>query len=415
MTELTEQDIRRNYYWLLGLFLFSVLNGAIRKWIFVGNSGVNNLLLFGQMLAPFIIVAFMRREKNWFSYFPLVPYAIALVAFALNPMNMSLFHGLFGFFLHFGFWLLMLTYIHEREAFPLEKMIKPMLIVCLVEGILSFIQFQLPIEHPLNRYESGDAISGFEGGGVRVTGTFSYISSYSAFLFFFGFFIWALMVEQKRPIVLIYVLAVLAVLAAFMNGSRSTVLPVVVFILFGLLSYGNVLSKIRALLVIPVLLVLAMLFGLGNRFPAIGKAYDAFMTRVEYGQRTGESSNRALESFIEVTTFDSRNPLFGLGLGATYQGANQVWGKSHYVAQYGYFEEEPERVMLEGGYALLIIRALLFLLLIKQLKIPLLLSVPVMVYIFFLTQMISSTYQALFTFFGLAILDKMYYINEDNR
>ena len=142
----------------------------------------------------------------------------------------------------------------------------------------------------------------------------------------------------------------------------------------------------------------------------VGKAYDAFMGRVEAGQRTGESNHRAYETVFETFDFQSQNTLFGLGLGATYQGATQTWGVSPYIKAYGFYEEEPERILLEGGYALLIIRALLFILMIRQLKIPLILSIPIMFYLFFFAQMVSSTYQSIFTFWGIVILDKIYYL-----
>ncbi len=410
MKEVTIEDLRRNQRLLLGLFLYSALSGAFRKWVFMGNSGVNNILLVIQLLAPFLLILFMKREKHIATYMPLVPYAIALIFFALNPMNMTIYHGIFGFIMHFGFWLMLFTYINERDVFPLENLVKPFIIVCLLEALLTAVQFTSPILHPINRYESGDSTSGFEGGMVRVSGTFSYIGGYAAFLYFFGFFVWALMIEKKRRAGLIMLLAALCLLGSFMNGSRTTTLAVGVFITFGFLTYGTIQSKMRVLLIIPALLVLGSVYNVGAKLPVIEGAYNAFMGRVDAGQRTGESSNRIFETVYETLVFESENTLFGLGLGATYQGATQTWGQSHYVTKYGFYEEEPERILLEGGYVLLIIRAFLFLFMIRQLKIPLVFSIPVMVYLFFFAQMVSSTFQSCFTFFGIAILDKMYYL-----
>ena len=410
MKEVTIEGLRRNQQWLLGLFLYSALNGALRKWVFAGNSGINNILLVGQLLVPFLMFFFMKREKHVFSYMPLIPYAIALVFFALNPMNMTVYHGIFGFIMHFGFWLMIFTYINERDVFPLENLVKPFMIICLLEALLTVVQFNLPILHPINRYESGDSTSGFEGGLVRVSGTFSYIGGYAAFLYFFGFFVWSLMVQKKQRSGIIMLLAAFCLFGAFMNGSRTTTLAIAVFITFGFITYGTIENKLRVLLIIPVLLVVASIYNVGTKLPAIKAAYDAFMGRVDAGQRTGESSNRAFETIYETTVFESDNTLFGLGLGSTYQGATQTWGQSHYVTKYGFYEEEPERILLEGGYALFIIRALLFLYMIRQLKIPLVFSIPVMAYLFFFAQMVSSTFQSCFTFFGIAILDKMYYL-----
>ncbi len=409
---MTPDDLRRNQNIFLFFFLYSAFSGALRKWVFMGNSGVNNIILVIQLFMPFVLVALMKREKPVLSYFPLVPYAILLVFFAANPMNMTIFHGIFGFIMHFGFWLMLFTYLNERAAFPIENLIKPFIIVCLIQGIICSFQFTMPIDHLINRYESGESTSGFEGGMVRVSGTFSYIGGYAAFLYFFGFLIWALMVAQKQKISVILLLAAFCIVGAFMNGSRTTTLFVVACIGFGFMSYGKGVDKIRVAAITAFLLIFASIFNVGAKFSAINAAYDAFMGRVEYGQRTGESGNRAYETIAETLIFDSANPLFGLGLGATYQGATQTWGVSHYVTDYGFYEEEPERILLEGGYALLLIRALLFGLMIKQLKIPLIYAIPTMIYLFFFAQMVSSTFQSCFTFFGIIIVDKMYYLRE---
>ena len=410
MYDLTDADLRRNRFWLLFFFIYSTFSGALRKWVFIGDSGVNNVILVIQLLIPFLLVILLRRQKPLITYMPLVPYALLLVLFALNPMNLTVYHGIFGFVMHFGFWFMMFTYLNERDAFPLEKLIAPFIIICIIQAILSFFQFNMPILHPINRYESGDSTSGFEGGGVRVSGTFSYIGGYAAFLYFFGLFIWALMVEKKRNSGIILLLTGLGVLCAFMNGSRTTALAIVTFIIFGFISYGTLSNKIRLLAIVPIVIVFASIYNVGNILPSIGKAYDAFMGRVEAGQRTGESNHRAYETVFETFDFQSQNTLFGLGLGATYQGATQTWGVSPYIKAYGFYEEEPERILLEGGFALLIIRALLFILMIRQLKIPLILSIPIMFYLFFFAQMVSSTYQSIFTFWGIVILDKIYYL-----
>ena len=412
MEPLTDNELRRNQALLLAFFLYSTFSGAIRKWVTTGNSSVNNILLAIQLLLPFGLMLLMRREKNIFTTTPTLAYAVLLVFFALNPMNMTLYHGIFGFLMHFAFWLMMFAYLYERDAFPFEKLIVPFVIVCLIQSVLCFFQFTMPISHIINRYESGESTSGFEGGMVRVSGTFSYIGGYAAFLYFFGFLVWALLIEKKRNVLILLLLSTLCLLGAFMNGSRTTTLIVVVSIVIGFMSYGTLTNKLRVLFIIPILLILASVYKLDSKFSTIANAYDAFMGRVESGARSGESNNRVFETITEISDFKSENTFFGLGLGATYQGATQTWGKSSYVTAYGFFEEEPERILLEGGYALLIIRAGLFIWIISLLKIPWYLSLPIMIYMFLFAQMVSSTFQSTFTFLGIAILDKIYYLKE---
>jgi hypothetical protein len=409
MNPLTTDDRHFNRNLLLAFFLFHTLNGALRKWVFAGT-GIGNLIMVVQLASPLLLVLFMRREKLLTQHMPLMLYCLVMVILAVNPLNQSIFHGIFGFLTHFSFLGLMLVYLNEREAFPFEDMMKPVIFVCLAQAALVFVQFSLPSTHVINRYESGDEVTGFDGGLVRVTGSFSYIGSFGAFLYFFGLFVWALTVENKRNMALVYLLAVLGLVCGFMNGSRSTVLPLAFFTLVGLATYGGFQNKARLLLIAPILVVLAMIFNVGNQFPSISAAYDVFMGRVETGQKTGEGEGRVNETIIEVYNFHSENTVWGLGLGATYQGAVQKWGKSPELTKYGYYEEEPERILLEGGYFFMVLRFLIFLYIGYQLKIPLIWSVPILSYIFFFAQLVSSNYQACFTFWGLAMLDKMYFL-----
>jgi hypothetical protein len=407
---LTAEGLKRNQNLLLFAFLYTVFHGGLRKWVFSG--AINNVLFFVQLLLPFVLIFFMRRERSWTSYTPLLPYAFCLVLLGLNPLNGSIYHGIFGFIMHFGFWLLMFAYIHERDAFPLENLVQPFLIACGIEIAVSFLQFGLPSDHFLNRYESGDGPSGFLSGAVRVVGTFSYIGGFAAFVYFVGLFSWALMVENKRPFLAVFGLSFMGMIAGFMNGSRSMVLPFVICLIFGLWSYGNFTNKIKLLFLLPILVGAAIIFEVDKKFPALNTAYTAFMGRVDSGRESGESNARVNETVIEIFTFDCDNPIFGLGLGGTYQGATQLWGKSEALLKYGYYEEEPERILLEGGYFLFFFRICLFIFLISQLRVPPLLMIPLAVYMILITPMVSNTFQASCTFWGLAMLDKMYYLKE---
>ena len=415
MTTLTASDLKRNQNLLLFYFLYTTFHGALRKWVFAGVSGVNDVLFMVQLLSPFIVVVFMKREKTLFSYQPLVPLALSLAALALNPMNQTFFHGIFGFILHFGFWLLMLTYIHEREAFPLENLYKIIIGICLAECFLTFVQFSLPSSHILNRYESSDAVVGFDDeGGARVIGTFSYIAGYGSLLFFMGLMIWAMMVEAKKNMLILLTLVALALVSAFMNGSRSIMLPLVLCTLFGLINYGSFSHKIKAVAVVSTLFLFGVLFNVGKQLTFVERAYKGFAYRVTSGQKSGEAQSRTMGTFVEAFDFNGKYPLFGIGLGATYQGSTNKWGKSPELIEYGYCEEEPERIVVEGGYFLLLLRLSLFGYLATQLRVPWFFSVPILFYIFFFTLFVFNAYQTAFVFFGFAILDKVYGAKKDS-
>ena len=408
------EDIKRNQNLLLIYFLYTTFHGALRKWVFVGSSGINNVLFFIQLIMPFLMMYFFKKDKSIFAYQPLLIYAFALTGFALNPMNATIYHGIFGFILHFGFWMLIITYINERATFPIEKLTNAFVIVCFFQICLTTVQFTLPATHFLNRYDSADNVDGFENDmGVRVTATFSYIAGYGCYLYFVGLLLWALMIENKKPILVVLPLLAFSIISAFMNGSRGVMASFFLSVVIGLVSYGSFGNKIKVVAVVGLIFIIGSIYGLEKNFTVAERAFTAFYGRVKYGQTSGEAGGRTTKTFGAVTDFEGKYPIFGLGLGATYQGAVSKWGKSQQLIENGYYEEEPERILLEGGYALFIIRCLLFLYLASQLKIPLVYSVPVLFYLFFFTQMVFNSYQAAFTFLGLALIDKMYYLKTE--
>jgi hypothetical protein len=417
MDKLTPEALKRNQSLLTFYFLYTVLHGALRKWVFSGVSGVNDALFMVQLLLPYIVIGMLVREKTILSCKPLIPYALMLTAMALNPMNLTLFHGIFGFILHFGFWLLMLVYLNEREAFPIENLVRIMLIVCFAETLLTFVQFGLPTSHFLNRYENAgaDEVAGFENdGGVRVIGTFSYIAGYGSLLFFMGLFVWALMVQKKQSIPVVLGLASFGLVSAFMNGSRSILLPYVICVVFGFLSYGSFGQKIKSMAVIGGVFILTMVFNVAGKISFVEKAYNSFALRVTSGQKNGEAQSRTVGTFVEVIDFTGKYPLTGIGLGATYQGATNKWGSSQELREYGYCEEEPERIVVEGGFLLLFTRIFLFGLMAVKMRVPLIYSIPVLFYIFFFTLFVFNAYQTALVFLGFALLDKFYYLKETN-
>jgi hypothetical protein len=196
----------------------------------------------------------------------------------------------------------------------------------------------------------------------------------------------------------------------FMNGSRAIVLPFLLFIFFGFLGFGTTRTKIRTVIVLAVAILLATVFNIDKKIPSLELAYNSFMSRVEGGAQSGENEGRTAEIFKGVTNFRGNYPLLGVGLGATYQGAVATWGQSIQVKEYGYYEQEPERIILEGGFVLLMIRVLMLIYFIAKSKIPIVYAVPVVFFTFIFTQMTFSAYQSTFTFFGLALLDKIYYL-----
>ncbi len=67
---------------------------------------------------------------------------------------------------------------------------------------------------------------------------------------------------------------------------------------------------------------------------------------------------------------------------------------------------------MEGGYFLFIVRLFLFGYVISRLRIPVYFSVPILFYIFMFSPLIFNTNQSTYAFFGLMMVDKMYYLRQ---
>ena len=399
----------RKYFWaILITFLFTTLSGALRKWG-VSSGAVSNAILGVQLLVPFGLVLLFPNIRLKHRFIPLIGlYALLLIGLAFNPLNRTYFHGVFGFILHFGFWYALFIYFSQRERFSLEKrLFRILLIITIGQLALSFIQYSLPTTHFLNRYVSETAFIAGVGDAVRVTGTFSYISGFSAFLIFVGLYLWSAAIwKSLRPITILVLLVILLVVS-LMNGSRATLALSFFFIgVTGLqlLSMRN----IPMLIVTGVLFVFVILLNAGNAVTVISEAYENFLTRVEGNAASGEQSQRIVGPIDEVLNYSGDYPVFGVGLGATYQGANALFGSSFFLRSYGFYEEEPERIILEGGFLLFIFRIVLIVVSIRLLRIPKRFSIPLWLLMIFYVPFIFNIYNMYYFLLGLILLDYAY-------
>lgn len=402
-------DEQFNMKLIMAYFLFTVLQGAVRKWVMPGG-GIGTLFMMIQIVAPFLFVSFLRKKESIFAYKPILIFTILLGLMAVNPMNQTYFHGILGFMLHLGQFLLLFAYLNNREAFPLERMTQFFLIVCGLQVLLATFQYTLPPNHLLNRYDREGDVSAVAQVGkfVRVAGTFSYISGYGSMLNFVGFFVWSLLVRQKQtPFVLLLIIGS-GLLGCLMSGSRGVVGSYLIILTFALLSYRGFGKKLALVAAVLGILGMVVALDLTERIPIFKNAFGAFMERVEENQSKGETEGRMIEPVMEVAEFNGKYPLFGLGLGATYQGATAKWGTAYQVEEYGFYEEEGERIMLEGGYLLFFARMALWALIFMRSSLPPYFAAPLYVFFIFYSPSVFSVYQAFFVFMGFILVDNAF-------
>lgn len=399
---------RYNLRLLTGLFLFTTFSGAVRKWVLT-DSLTNNLLLGVQIGLPVGFALLVRtRPLSQPIRFVLTAFSLILVVMAFNPLGQSVYHGIIGFFLHTGVFIPLLIYYNDRDAFPLETLTNLFLLVALVELVLGVVQFGAPADAWINRYARAElGIATAAGTGrVRIAGTFSYIGGLTALFAFYGFVVWGMrLLRQPAPKVLLLI-GICAVVTP-MTGARGLAVTLAVFGLFSTLANARDLRSSVAMLLIG-----SLSWGIyqNSRLAVVDDAFLGLTQRFQAGD--ANNAARITEPFAEIFDFRGNYPLFGTGLGGTYQGIRAIFGESPYVTEYGYYEEEPERVMLEGGYLLLGLRLGLWLLIVRLSRIPLWVGLP-LVYLFaFATNTVFNLFASFYTFLGFMYLDRCYWVRQ---
>jgi hypothetical protein len=349
--------------WYLALFIIASLGGAVRKWG-TTNSGISNVILGIQMVIPFLMVYFRSRNcYTPFRYYRILYLYFFYLAFhVIYPLQLTPWHGVFGILVHGGFWLGIFYYFSNRHLFNPAQCMKWFLAIAILEVILAIVQYQLPATHILNKYASDKIDVAVVGDRVRVTGTFSFLSGYTAYMMFYSLMLWA-MARLRFPQWAVFTAVIAGLSASFMTGSRS-ILVIYILIVGAMLirEYPvSTLFSVAGRLIIPAMIIGSVLLVVKKVqvFEEVEKAYDNFMMRVEQNRQSGEERSRLVGDLYYLQDARYKYPVFGVGLGSTYQGATQLFGTSRYVQEFGYAESEISRVLLEGGWTLILLKFVL--------------------------------------------------------
>lgn len=404
LTATEQRQQRYNLRLLVFCMAYTMLAGSVRKWMLQGGV-FSNILLLGHILLPwmyYFLAAGTRRKYGRY----LLMFGVVLLLMALNPLNQTVFHGIFGILLHLGFWLIGFHFLENRRLYPWQKLMGFLMFFFLLEIGLGIIQYSLPRDHFINRYAAEGATSiAYVGERARVTGTFSYVAGFSSWLFFANLWIWALALRQYS-VRLVTVLTALAILASLISGARAVLAFTLVFTFF---MYQAALRRTAAVRVVAIFLVgFLVTLAIYQNSTFLQEAWSNFYSRIEDGIRDQEFGRRTYGVLEEIVNYRGENPVFGAGLGATYQGARALWGESYFVKTYGGYEEEPERIILEGGFILFFLRLGMLVLFLQAMRFPLLYKCMFGLIILFFTHSIFNVYNIFFVPLGLSLLDWAY-------
>lgn len=355
-------------YWqraLFGVFVLMVFEGALRKWAFPWAQAQIYLVKDAILLAAYLGFLLDGRIKSSPSPRGVDLIKIVLVAAFIfgcfevfNPNSPSILVGLMGlktYFLYAPLAFILPYAIKSRQH--LFGLIRRYLIMAIPVAVLGFVQIMAGPGSSLNTYvswtEDTPAVTAYFGSSfdvVRTSGTFSYISGYTAFLGFIGFlgigYNMAHGWRIKKNVMPLLALT-LAVGAMFTTGSRAPVYTLLATfpIILWLAATGRVLSArtaMRLFILLPVLAVVAM-----SMSP---QAFQAFIER----------TNEADASYTVLRLFGpldqtigvlSYGPPLGMGIGTTHpsslaiMGTDWPWWLGDLLT-----EDEMARVTVELGF-----------------------------------------------------------------
>lgn len=397
------------------LFSYTVFSGAVRKWV-VGPGAANNVIFLGQLLIFFVfyLLASSSKLRPHFKvpvFF--IIFFLYLVIAALNSKNHTIYHGLFGLLIHVGIWVALIAYYQRREHFELEKLIGFFIVVLVVEIILASVQYKLPTDHILNIKGDGNMTDALVGNAVRVSGTFSYLGGFHVMITFYGFLIWYMLVMEFPFFFTVSVFG-LSLYGALMSGSRGAMFLLLFISGFAFIYTGFLFRRIINIVVTLAILISLLTYFADNIVRSVNTSYENFSQRVEWGQESGEADARVEDYLTEVVNFRGKYPIYGIGLGSTYQGANILFGESIYSKDYGYYESELVRIVLEGGFILFFFRIILLLSFLRYSYLPG--AAKWVILIFFLGSAVTfNTYQGVFFLLGLIMVDRAYFIQQTKK
>ncbi len=332
-----------------------ILEGAIRKWLL---PGAQDLVYFAKdALLTGAYIGFFRSRARGVN--PPAPFLYAALAFAaalglleiFNPRLPNLLVGLLGFKSYFLYVPLIFV---VPAVFPddaaLARFLQRYILIVFPVVLLSVAQFFSPAGSVLNTYaQPTDAASIATFGSskfVRTTGTFSYISGYTAYLLTTTLLIMIILTATRwrfRGNLITYGALGTTLLGVMMSGSRGPIfLLAIVFPLYWWLAV--VREKQSSQTFVRLLLGLGLLVA-GMR-SAGEEAVNAFSQRASGSQDVASRLVTPFTSPIDMLPYAG---LLGYGIGATHQAAASLAGGAENWLGTVVPESESGRVMLELG------------------------------------------------------------------
>jgi hypothetical protein len=357
---------RGNSLWvwaLAGFLVLAVVDGALRKWVMPGQSMVLFVLKDVVLIGALGLYALHRSplrlprpvEGTWLPLLVgLYGYVVLLQAFNFTQPNLAV--RVLGIKAHLGYLpllVLMPALLSRLRRWSAEQLLLGYMgIVALPVMLLGLYQFFQPTSAWINRYVGGtESVVGLAG-HPRITGTFSYISGMTAFMFFntmlgVGLLVGGMMTRRRWIMWAGAVFVGLCVIVLPMAGSRGPVY----FSVLMTAGVGVVLLQRRGG-GSSILLGLALALGVAGLVATqtnVGEGWEVLQSRVETVDDTeGRVEGLLMGPFRGI----KQAGVVGYGVGSLHQGAPRLVpgtaSNSSWVSA-GYVENGVMRIIFELG------------------------------------------------------------------
>lgn len=326
-----------------------ILEGAFRKWFM---PGYERQIYF---LKDFIIIIvyakfFNTRKAKLIRNSPaqqavkslLVALFIWSALGMINPEFSNPLINLFGlkqFFVFVPLLIVIPRLFEDKQS--LFAFIKFYSLIFIPVGILGVVQFLSSPGSPINRYVAESDVASI-GAHARITGPFSYMSGYGAYLTFLvalGMGYLGRKMKLRETMVILSILF-FVLLNILMTASRGPFLVAMIVIA----SYVLILSW-KTKKTVQKVIVGIILSGLVVLYfaPIYLQGIEVLTSR-----GTGDVLSRIKQPFVELFGAAENVSVTGHGIGATQKGTIPLLGRQ-FRKRYQYFESEPSRVMFEIG------------------------------------------------------------------
>ncbi len=166
---------------LLLVFVLTILEGAIRKWIFPGANSLRYLAYFSKDIV-FVVAGIMGMRKAGAVFRDRASRVLGIGVLLILPFAVLSFSNStpIGAILSLRAYVILPVCAYWAAGTikswrDVDRILAVVSILAVLVALLGLVQFRLPPGHWLNRYDAEDAIVVAGYGHVRATGTFAYI------------------------------------------------------------------------------------------------------------------------------------------------------------------------------------------------------------------------------------------------